>query len=206
MRGLLKITLNIYQTQRMPVATTIDKRASIHFPLYGSPRAATAIEQLHFCGVKQIIGIGLCGAISSELEIGDVVAPTACVRGDAVSLHYAPIELPATADFNLLSNSFNSISDKFTVHNGIQYSTDALYRETHEQIQLWESMGVLSIDMECSTLFSVSQALGIRSCWYGVVSDIIRDKKHIGSVGGFDVLKIGSELFGELINCNYAKK
>ena len=54
---------------RMPLATT-EQGVAVHFPLYGSSRAASAVEQLAFCGVETTVGLGLCGSIASHLEIG----------------------------------------------------------------------------------------------------------------------------------------
>lgn len=183
---------------RMPLATA-PSGISIHFPLYGSPRAASAVEQLAQCGFSRLIGIGLCGGISPLLNIGNIVAPIAAIRGDAASLHYAPIEYPAAADFPLLSLCVRTLEDLGKIYTGIQYSTDALYRETHEQIAFWERMGAQSIDMECSTFFAVCHALHISACWIGVVSDLLLEGEHQGSIQGVNVVETVVAIFRRLI-------
>jgi purine-nucleoside phosphorylase len=179
---------------RMPMRT-FEETSSIHFPLYGSPRAAAAVEQLVYCGAERLVGLGLCGSLASELAIGDLVAPAACVRGDAASYHYLPPEIPALPARPLLEGLVAGLP----VREPLQYTTDALYRETHEQIAFWRGHGVETIDMESATFLAVSRALGARACWIGVVSDVLEDGAHHGSIGGESVIPTAAETFAAMI-------
>jgi len=185
--------------RRMPLATSANG-ISIHFPLYGSPRAANSVEQLSKAGASRLIGLGFCGSLHSSLTIGSIMAPTGCVRGDAVSLHYAPVEFPAVPDFDLLSDCLGAIQNGTHIRKGVQYSTDALYRETHEQILFWHHCGVLSIDMECSAFLTISHNLGVQACWLGVVSDYLENGQHVGSISGVDVMETATALFKDILN------
>jgi purine-nucleoside phosphorylase len=179
---------------RMPLRT-FEETSSIHFPLYGSPRAAAAVEQLVYCGAERLVGLGLCGSLGPELAIGDLVAPAGCVRGDAASYHYLPPEIPALPARPLLEGLVAGLP----VREPLQYTTDALYRETHEQIAFWRGHGVETIDMESATFLAVSHALGARACWIGVVSDVLEDGAHHGSIGGESVIPTAAETFAAMI-------
>lgn len=169
---------------RLPFAH--DGRGTLlHFPLYGSPRIAAAVEQLHVVGVRRIIAVGLCGSLTPALPIGSVVVPTAAVRTDAVGLHYAPLNYPAHPDAHLMNRL---LSDRtLTPRPVLQLSTDALYRETHAFIDGWRELGVDTIDMEAAALFVVARTLGVKAVWTGVVSDQLIDGRHTGAVGAHDV-------------------
>lgn len=67
----------------------------------GGPSAAIAMEELHMLGVNKFIRVGTCGGIKLDVKGGDIVIATSSVRQEGTSLHYAPVEFPATADFEL---------------------------------------------------------------------------------------------------------
>jgi hypothetical protein len=169
----------------------------VHFPLYGSPRVAAAIEQLRSLGVRRILGVGLCGSLSPRLPVGTVVLPVGAVRGDAVGLHYAPEVYPAVPD--------DALVEWLRQHNPtaqpvVQLSTDALYRETYDFIEYWRRLGVRTIDMETATQFVVARVLGVATAWIGVVSDLLHDGRHDGTIGAGGILGTAAELCLALIH------
>jgi uridine phosphorylase len=183
---------------RMPLVVTADGVA-VHFPLYGSPRVAAAIEQLAYCGVDTLVGVGLCGALNRSLPIGSVVAPAGGIRGDAVSHHYLPPEYPAVPHRDLLEEIYDGLKDRWTVNSVIQFSTDALYRERRSEIDYWRQAGVSTIDMECAAFLTVARALGIKAAWVGVVSDLLDGEAHEGGIGGASVMSDAVQIAQRLI-------
>ncbi|MFE3638538.1 nucleoside phosphorylase [Streptomyces sp. NPDC059168] len=170
----------------------------LHFPLYGSPRIAAAVEQLHAVGVRRIIAVGLCGSLSPDLPIGSVVLPIAAVRTDAVGLHYAPVNFPACPDPRLMTQLLNDTT--LAARPVLHLSTDALYRETHDFIDGWRALGVETIDMEVGALFVVAKVLGVPTAWVGVVSDQLTNGEHLGAVGAHGVLDRAVETAQHLLN------
>ncbi|XNM48122.1 hypothetical protein ACLK17_23915 [Escherichia coli] len=55
-------------------------------------------------GIRTFLRIGTTGAIEPHINVGDVVVTTASVRLDGASLHFAPLEFPAVADFECPSS------------------------------------------------------------------------------------------------------
>ncbi len=72
--------------------------------------------------------IGTTGAIQPHINVGDVLVTTASVRLDGASLHFAPMEFPAVADFactTALVEAAKSIGA--TTHIGVTASSDTFY-------------------------------------------------------------------------------
>jgi uridine phosphorylase len=159
------------------------RRFSVHFPSYGGPRIANSLEQLAACGVQEVIGLGLGGTPRAELEIGDVVLLEGAIRGDGVSRYYVPDEYPAVADLALTARLRDALANHGIPHHmGLSFGTDALYREQPSLIADLRALGVVSIDLESSALFTVGRRLGRRCAWLGVLSDRLVDSEHEGSI------------------------
>lgn len=60
----------------------------------GGPSTAIAVEELARTGVRQMIRIGSCGALTPTLDLGDLVLVCGAVRDDGTSAGYLPAEYP----------------------------------------------------------------------------------------------------------------
>jgi uridine phosphorylase len=140
----------------------------------GGPSAAIAIEEAVHLGADTFIRIGTCGGISTDVLAGDLVIAQSAVRQEGTTLHYAPPEFPATADFELtlaLKESTKELG--FGFHLGIVQSKDSFYGqhspermpvsyELQNKWEAWIRLGVLCSEMECAALFCVASALKVR--------------------------------------------
>jgi len=129
----------------------------------GCMSAAVAIEELIHIGCKYYIRIGTCGALSPEVNIGDIIIATGAVRGDGASKEYIPLEYPAVADLQVV-NALRKRADAKNInyHHGIIRTHDAFYMESpfafgdwKKRISIWTRAGVLAIENEASTLFVI---------------------------------------------------
>ena len=125
--------------------------------------AAVAIEELIHIGCKYYIRIGTCGALSPEVNIGDIIIATGAVRGDGASKEYIPLEYPAVADLQVVNALRKRANAKnINYHHGIIRTHDAFYMESpfafgdwKKRISIWTRAGVLAIENEASTLFVI---------------------------------------------------
>ncbi len=95
----------------------------------GGPSTSIAVEELAQLGVRTFLRIGTTGAIQPHINVGDVLVTTASVRLDGASLHFAPMEFPAVADFactTALVEAAKSIGA--TTHIGVTASSDTFYQ------------------------------------------------------------------------------
>jgi uridine phosphorylase len=156
----------------------------------GGPSTAIAVEELAQLGVRIFLRVGTTGAIQPHIHIGDVVITTGAVRLDGASAHYAPIEYPAVADYELvwaLVRAARTLTIPY--HVGITCSSATFYpgqersdsfspyviRNLRGTKSEWQRLGVLNYEMEAATLFTMCSALGLRA---GCVSGVVDTPAH----------------------------
>ena len=128
----------------------------------GCPSAAIAIEELHNVGVDTVLRVGTCGALQSEIEIGDMVVATGAAKEEGTSKRYESATYPATPDYEVLSALVDTAEGRDEeVHVGSIVSDDAFYNETEEYVDDWEAANLLAIEMEAATLFSLARRRGM---------------------------------------------
>jgi len=127
----------------------------------GCPSAAIVVEELARIGAQTFIRIGTTGALQSEIDAGDIIIATAAVRSDGTSKIYVPAEYPAVADFSVVS-SLAEAAKKLgvKVHIGKVVTTDAFYAGSYD---IWGKAGALSVEMECSAIFTIAGIKGLRA-------------------------------------------
>ncbi|MBP7461658.1 MAG: uridine phosphorylase [Candidatus Delongbacteria bacterium] len=144
----------------------------------GAPSTAIAIEELAQLGVKIFIRIGTTGAIQPHINLGDMIITTGAVRLDGASSHYAPIEYPAVADWQLVGILANTAREAgIPAHCGITVSSDTFYpgQERYDtfthyvikrfqgSLEEWKHLNVLNYEMEASTLYVMASAFGLKA-------------------------------------------
>ncbi len=149
----------------------------------GGPSTSIAVEELAQLGVRTFLRVGTTGAIQPGIAVGDVIVTTAAVRLDGASLHFAPLEYPAVADFSCTSALVEAAGAR-TVHVGITVSSDTFYpgQERYDTVSgyvrrtlqgsrdEWARLHVLNYEMESATLFTMCAANGWRA---GMVAGVL---------------------------------
>lgn len=129
----------------------------------GCPSAAIVIEELAKAGAKTFIRVGTTGSLRHDIDVGDLVIVTAATRTNGTSRAYAPVEYPAIPSFDVTSalvESAKKLGVKY--HLGPVFTSAAFYAEDPEFVKKWSSL-VLSVEMECSSLFVIAGLRGLRS-------------------------------------------
>jgi uridine phosphorylase len=140
----------------------------------GGPSVAIAVEELSELGVHTLLRVGTCGAAQPEIKIGDLVIAIGAVRSEGTPNGYVPPEYPAIASLDLVNALIESArAASVPYHVGVIRSVDALYSDLvpdrmprphlREELQMWSRAGILSNDMESSTLFVVSRLRKLRA-------------------------------------------
>ncbi len=130
-------------------------------------------------GVKALVGVGLCGALSDELRIGDVVIPTGSVREDCLTNRYAPPEYPAIPDYTLFKELERNLR-RYGLNPtpGIIVTVASTFTESKEWAENHRRRGVLCVDCESSVIFTLTQLCRIPSAIVLIVSDsVIREEE-----------------------------
>ncbi len=159
----------------------------------GGPSTSIAVEELAQLGIRTFLRVGTTGAIQPEINVGDVLITTGSVRLDGASLHFAPLEFPAVADFTCTTALVAAAKEAgATTHIGITASSDTFYpgqerydtfsgrvvSRFQDSMKEWQQMGVLNYEMESATLLTMCASQGLRA---GMVAGVIvnRTQKEI---------------------------
>ena len=151
----------------------------------GGPSTSIAVDELAKLGVDTFVRVGTTGAIQPYVVVGDVVITSGAVRLDGASTHYAPIEYPAVAHYEIVDALVSAAKELGIRHHvGITCSSDTFYpgqerydsfsqyvpRRSQGITEEWRHLHVLNYEMEAATLLTVCSALGLRGgCVEGVV-------------------------------------
>lgn len=140
----------------------------------GGPSSVICMEELRRLGVHTFIRVGSCATTKESVGRGDVVIPSAAVRFEGTSLHYAPLEYPATPHMDVLDALRAAAKESgYPTHVGTVITRDGFYTQSeaadkpnsYELTGKWNAykmMGALSTEMECAPLFIAGASVDIR--------------------------------------------
>jgi len=173
----------------------------------GGPAASIAVEELLRVGASTLIRVGTTGAIQRDIRIGDLVIATGAVRLDGASQEYVMAEYPALAHLEVvlaLIEAAESLGARY--HVGIVASTDTFYtgqsRPGFKGYQpSWspslmadlQAAGVLSFEMEASTVFTLASIYGARA---GAVLAVLANRvtdEFVPEAGVEDAVRVANE-------------
>ncbi len=141
---------------------------------YGAPAMAMKLEVLIALGVKEFVFIGLAGSLQEEVQPADIVVCDEALCDDGTSPCYVTGETskPSPVLFRNLLNALKANKQNF--HIGRNWSTDAIFRETKQEIKHYQKHDVLSVEMETAAFYAVCQKRKVR----GVAAFGISDKLY----------------------------
>ncbi|HEY4913818.1 MAG TPA: nucleoside phosphorylase [Candidatus Dormibacteraeota bacterium] len=148
----------------------------------GGPSVAIGVEELRELGVHTFLRVGTCGAAQPEIKMGDLVIALGSVRSEGTPNGYVPVEYPAVASLHMVNALVDAAkASGAPYHVGIIRSVDALYSDllpdtmprphVRDELEMWSRAGVLSNDMETSTLFVVARMRKLRAATINLCVD-----------------------------------
>jgi purine-nucleoside phosphorylase len=131
-------------------------------PIMGAPYAVMLLEVLRAWGAQKGFFIGWCGSIDPRVHIGDLIVPTGAWIDEGTSVHYGHSSGAAvTVDQKPLEVLRQALQRRrITSHSGLTWTTDAIFRETREQIEQYQRLGALAVEMELSALLAAALYYG----------------------------------------------
>ena len=127
------------------------KRFAFYQSYVGEPLCVAQYEDLIAMGSKRLILLGNCGVLDRSIEDCGVIIPTAAIRDEGTSYHYAPASdmIPVDRRYrDLFVEVLNECGYPYV--EGITWTTDACYRETREKVLRRKEQGALCVEMECA--------------------------------------------------------
>lgn len=159
---------------------TIENQISVVGPYIGAPYGVMLLEALIVKGVKQIIILGWCGALTHDNDPGDFILPQKAFCDEGTSRHYQYLEQSAFYSFpdKKLSENFMSFlqAEQKKIFYAPIWTTDAIYRETRDKVNFFKKQGIIAVEMECSALFSVAAYRQISITALLIISDSLAEE------------------------------
>lgn len=157
------------------------KRVSVMGTGMGCPSIGIyTYELIHMYGVKNLIRIGSCGAMSEEAKLGDIImAQASCTDSNYGHQYHLPGSFAAIASFDLLRKAVDAAEQlgyPYVVGNVL--SSDLFYNEAEEWKQ-WKAMGVLAAEMESYALYCNAARAGVKALAIFTVSDSLTSKEEM---------------------------
>lgn len=143
----------------------------------GGPSTEIAVIELLNLGVRTLIRVGGCGAIQPHIGPGDLIISTGAVRLGGASVQYAPPEFPAIAYHEVVMALVQAAGQaRAPYHVGVGATTATYYEgqgrvavpghPLHRNDRLLDelrALGVLNLEMEAETIFTLATIYGARS-------------------------------------------
>jgi AMP nucleosidase len=146
---------HITKGSNFTTATSKRKKVTIIEFGVGSAMAALIGEVISVIEPKAALFLGLCGAVHHSLEIGDFILPIASIRGEGVTQHFLPPQVPALPTFKV-----QKFVSQIIIKKGLDYRTGTIHCT---DFRFWEfdpkfknnllEERVLAVEMETAGLF-----------------------------------------------------
>lgn len=153
------------------------KRVSVMGTGMGVPSVSIyATELMQDYGVKNLIRIGTCGSMSTDIHIKDVIAVEGACTDSDLNHRVFPGTYCPVADFELLRTAVKKARERgVNVAVGRVLTSDNFYQEEllTGRNELWIKYGVLAAEMESAALFTLAKKFDARALALLTVSDSI---------------------------------
>lgn len=149
------------------------KRISVQGHGMGIPSIGIYSYELYrFYDVERIIRIGTAGALTPDMNLGDMLfAQGACTDSNYGHQYGFPAQFAPIADYDMLENAVRVARERnFPFQVGNIYSADVFYDESNAQMD-WGKFGVKAVEMESSGLYINAAALGKKALTICTISD-----------------------------------
>lgn len=129
--------------------------------------SSSMASQLYFflkLGVKYVFQIGSIGSLQNNTKIFDLIIPKECFKFDWLSQQFHTPKV-VRCDKRLLSTVESSLKElKFeNYHIGRTVSVASNWIQTNERMIKWKKTGLLGVEQETATIYSLCRALGSKS-------------------------------------------
>ena len=146
-----------HYTQGSAFKASSSKKAAVTIIEFGVGSAMAALigELLAVVEPKAVLFLGLAGGVHPSLDVGDFVLPIASIRGEGVTQHFLPEQVPALPTFKV-----QKFVSQILVEHGLEYRTGTIHSTDY---RFWEfddrfklnllEQRVLAVEMETAALF-----------------------------------------------------
>lgn len=127
----------------------------------GCPACAGNLDLFQEMGVKKVMFCGGGGVLDRNIEVGQLLLVEGAIRDEGFSYHYLPPARVVYTDEDT-TNRIAEYLDKENISylRGLTWTTDAIFRETEDKIELRKSEGGKIVEMEQAGCIAVARFRG----------------------------------------------
>lgn len=149
------------------------KRVSVQGTGMGVPSISIYAQELMAeYGVKTLMRVGTCGAISKELKVRDVIlAMTSSTNANIYDILLDGINYAPCANFELLYTAYEQAKKRnLAVKVGNVFTEDLFYNDC-AQHEKWAEYGIIALEMETAALYTLAAKFDCKALSLLTVSD-----------------------------------
>jgi uridine phosphorylase len=165
-QGLIKVVKHLNcETLDIPIYEMDYGGEKVHLSLgyLGAAGSAAFLEELIALGFNKFIVCGGAGILRKDIAVGRLILPISAIRDEGISYHYLPPAREIECDpevIEIIEEEF--INHKIDYIKAKTWTTDAFYRETEKLIELRQSEGCVTVEMEVAAFFAVAKFRNVR--------------------------------------------
>lgn len=120
---------------------------------------------------KNVIGIGLAGALKKDIQIGDILVPVQCIEAFATDMKTAVCHTDEL--YSAYKGELEGFCSKNNVslHQGMLCTVDSVTSENSQFFSYAQSLDLCGVDMETYYLYREATKAGFKVSSFHVVSD-----------------------------------
>lgn len=152
-------------------------RIAFYLSEIGSAMASTDVIEINWkTGADKFILFGSAGSLDRTATENRYIIPTEAYRDEGMSYHYAPpAEYITVRGAGFVEEVFRK--NRFPYVMGRVWTTDALYRETRDQVAKRKAEGCIAVEMELAGVQSVCDFHGFELYDFLASGDVV-DQPH----------------------------
>ncbi|MBF8999308.1 purine-nucleoside phosphorylase [Vibrio nitrifigilis] len=135
-----------------------------------------ATELVKDYGVKKIIRVGSCGAVSTDIKVRDVVIGMgACTDSKVNRIRFKGHDFAAIADYKMVRAAEEAAKARGTkVKVGNLFSAELFYTPDPDMFDVMDKYGIVGVEMEAAGIYGVAAEYGAKALTICTVSDHIK--------------------------------
>ena len=160
------------------------KKISVMSSGMGIPSCSIyATELIKFYGVKKIVRVGSCGAVSDKIKVRDLILAHSVSTDSKVNeIRLNGYQFSLSSDFELMNKLFTQAKNhKIDLKVGNVFTTDSFYSLDNDLINLLRKYNFLAVEMETAGLLGIAQEYDIQAAAIYTVSDHIISNEAMSS-------------------------
>ncbi len=160
------------------------KRISVQGTGMGIPSVSIYLNELITSyKAKNLIRIGSCGSMQSDIKIRDVIlAMSASTDSHINKIRFNGMDYAPTANFDLLKKAYDIALEKdIPIKVGSVLTSDTFYHDTPNSWKHWANYGVLAVEMETAALYTLAAKFKVNALSILTVSDSLVTREETTS-------------------------